>query len=99
MNPTDTSSRADVGTRAALGRSLADALHRDIAVSVSAFDRVAAAVDASHHLLTPRAVTPREGIEVLEGGGRVRVGSGATVRQVNTRLARHGLDHHTGSTP
>jgi len=51
---------------------------------VSASDRVAAAVDASHHLLTPRAVTPREGIEVLEGGGRVRVGSGATVRQVNT---------------
>ena len=29
-------------------------------------------------------------IEVLEGGARVRVGPGATVRQVNARLARHG---------
>ena len=29
-------------------------------------------------------------IEVLDGGARVRVGPGATVRQVNARLARHG---------
>lgn len=30
------------------------------------------------------------GIEVLDGGTRVRVEPGATVRQVNTRLVRHG---------
>lgn len=30
------------------------------------------------------------GIEVLDGGARVRVQPGATVRQVNARLARHG---------
>ena len=105
-------------------------------MSVSAFDRVVAAVDASHYLLTPRAVvTPVDiaevaalltyagtagepitfrsggtslsgqastghvlvdtrmhfrGIDVLDDGLRVRVGPGATVRQVNTRLARHG---------
>lgn len=29
-------------------------------------------------------------IEVLDGGARVRVGPGATVRQVNARLVRHG---------
>ena len=29
-------------------------------------------------------------IEILDGGDRVRVGPGATVRQVNARLARHG---------
>lgn len=29
-------------------------------------------------------------IEVLDGGSRVRVGPGATVRQVNARLLRHG---------
>ena len=29
-------------------------------------------------------------VEVLDGGARVRVGPGATVRQVNTRLARFG---------
>ena len=36
---------------------------------------------------TRRAFT---GIEVLDGGARVRVQPGATVRQVNARLARHG---------
>ncbi|MFF9778772.1 FAD-binding and (Fe-S)-binding domain-containing protein [Streptomyces sp. NPDC013978] len=30
------------------------------------------------------------GIEVLDGGARVRTGPGATVRAVNARLARHG---------
>ncbi|MET0864898.1 MAG: FAD-binding and (Fe-S)-binding domain-containing protein [Nakamurella sp.] len=30
------------------------------------------------------------GIEILDGGNRVRVGPGATVRQVNARLARFG---------
>ena len=30
------------------------------------------------------------GIEVLDGGARVRVGPGATIRQVNARLAAHG---------
>lgn len=29
-------------------------------------------------------------VEVLDGGARVRTGPGATVRSVNTRLARHG---------
>ena len=29
-------------------------------------------------------------IEVLDGGARVKVGPGATVRQVNARLARYG---------
>jgi len=105
-------------------------------VSTRAIDRVAAASDASHFLLTPSAVitaadaaevaavmraastarTPitfRSGgtslsgqastsgllvdtrqyfrrVEVLDGGARVRVEPGATVRQVNSRLLRHG---------
>jgi D-lactate dehydrogenase len=104
--------------------------------TVRAIDRVAQAADASHFLLTPRAVvtaasadevaailrgasaagspvTFRSGgtslsgqassasvlvdtrrhfrrIEVLDGGARVRVEPGATVRQVNARLLRHG---------
>jgi D-lactate dehydrogenase len=101
-----------------------------------ASDRLSAAHDASHYLLTPRAVvspasleevaavlaatrrlgvpvtfrsggtslsgqagtegvlvdTRRgfRGIEVLDGGARVRTGPGATVRAVNARLLRHG---------
>ena len=136
MNRTDTASRADLGDQTALGRSIAGALAREGAISVRAFDRVVAAVDASHYLLTPRAVVTPTGIdevaallayanaagepvtfrsggtslsgqastghilvdtrkhfrsiEVLDKGERVRVGPGATVRQVNTRLARHG---------
>ena len=135
MSRTDTASRADLDDQAELGRRLTGILDRAGAVSVRAFDRVIAAVDASHYLLTPRAVvTPahvdeiaallafasaskepvtfRSGgtslsgqastdrilvdtrqhfrsIEVLDGGDRVRVGPGATVRQVNARLARH----------
>jgi D-lactate dehydrogenase len=107
-----------------------------VEVGVRATDRLAAAHDASHYLLTPRAVvrpdsvdqvtatlavarrhgvpvTFRSGgtslsgqagtegvlvdtrrhfrrIEVLDGGGRVRVQPGATVRAVNARLARLG---------
>src|SRR5439155_1668128 len=38
-------------------------------------------VDTRRHL---------RGIAVLDGGDRVRTGPGATVRAVNTRLARHG---------
>ncbi len=130
-------SRTDAIEREAeLERGIATALIRDDAVSVSAFDRVVAAVDASHYLLTPRAVvTPTgidevaallgyaraagepvtfrsggtslsgqasaanilvdtrknfRGIEVQDDGARVRTGPGATVRQVNARLARHG---------
>ncbi|WP_395638679.1 FAD-binding and (Fe-S)-binding domain-containing protein [Pseudolysinimonas sp.] len=136
MSRTDHSSRAGVGDQAELGRAIRAALPRDGASSVSAFDRVVAAVDASHYLLTPRAVvTPADaaevaalfayataageavtfrsggtslsgqastshilvdtranfrGIEVLDDGARVRVGPGATVRQVNARLVRHG---------
>ena len=136
MSLADTTSRADVGGEAALGRALNEVLPREGAVSVGAFDRVITAVDASHYLLTPRAVVRPAGIgeiaalldyaaragepltfrsggtslsgqastgnilvdtrrhfrkiEVLDHGDRVRVGPGATVRQVNTRLARHG---------
>jgi D-lactate dehydrogenase len=136
VSPTDISSRAGVDEQAALGRAIHEALPRAGASSVSAFDRVVAAVDASHYLLTPRAVvTPADaaevaalfayataggeavtfrsggtslsgqastanilvdtranfrGIEVLDDGARVRVGPGATVRQVNARLVRHG---------
>jgi len=136
--------RTDVGSRAgtagsderALGASIRSAVGNGAEVSTSAFDRVVAAIDASHYLLTPRAVvkprslddvaalfryatgageslTFRSGgtslsgqgvtgeilvdtrhhfrsIEVLDGGERVRVQPGATVRQVNTRLLRHG---------
>src|SRR5688572_16855821 len=63
VSPTDLASRADLGDQAALGRSLVGALHRDGAVSVSAFDRVIAAVDASHYLITPRAVVTPTGID------------------------------------
>lgn len=105
-------------------------------VTARALDRVAAASDASHFLLTPSAVATAadaaevaallraaqqtrmpvtfrsggtslsgqgsgtgllvdtrrhfRGIEVLDGGRRVRVEPGATVRQVNNRLRRHG---------
>ncbi|MBP2372084.1 D-lactate dehydrogenase [Pseudonocardia parietis] len=38
-------------------------------------------VDARRHF---------RGIEILDDGARVRVGPGATVRAINTRLARHG---------
>jgi len=113
------------------------ALDGGAAVSTRLIDRVAAASDASHYLLTPHAVatpsdvhevaavlraahaaaTPvtfRSGgtslsgqassdsvlvdtrsrfrrIDVLDGGARVRVQPGATVRQVNARLQRHGF--------
>ncbi|CAN5329629.1 FAD-binding and (Fe-S)-binding domain-containing protein [soil metagenome] len=137
MNRTDTSARAGTAStdERALGASILAALGRDAEVATSAFGRVVAAVDASHYLLTPRAiVTPRSAdevaalfafataggetltfrsggtslsgqgvtggilvdtrshfraIEVLDGGARVRVQPGITVRQVNARLARH----------
>lgn len=137
MSLIDSASRADLElSETALGRSIATALPRDGAVSTRAFDRVVAAVDASHYLLTPRAVvTPKDAHEVaalfayataagerlafrsggtslsgqsstgnilvdtrrffrsisIEDDGLVaRVGPGATVRQVNARLLRHG---------
>lgn len=117
-------------------KALKAALPRDTDVTTRAFDRVIAAIDASHYLLTPTAVvTPSDAaqvaalfayatgagetvtfraggtslsgqastsailvdtrkhfrsIEVLEQGAAVRVGPGATVRQVNARLLRHG---------
>lgn len=49
-------SRSDVIDERALGDQLARVLPRSGAVSVSPFRRVVAAVDASHYLLTPRAV-------------------------------------------
>lgn len=131
------SSRADLlRDESALGRGLRQAIPRQGAVSTRAFDRVTAAVDASHYLLTPRAVvTPstrdeiaavfawataqsqpitfRSGGTSLSGqsstagtlvdtrrhfrqigigadGLTARVEPGATVRQVNARLLRHG---------
>jgi D-lactate dehydrogenase len=117
--------------------ALVDRFERDgVPVAARASDRLAAAHDASHYLLVPRAVvrardvadvaaaftiareagaavTFRSGgtslsgqaggdgvlidtrrnfaaIDVLDGGARVRCGPGATVRQVNLRLARRG---------
>ena len=134
MSRTESARAGTAGTReAALGDRLRAATAS--AVSTAAFDRVVAAVDASHYLLTPRAVvTPRtaaevgelfayataaeesltfrsggtslsgqavtggilvdtrsnfRSIEILDGGERVRVQPGATVRQVNARLLRH----------
>ena len=133
----ESASRADLTlSESALGKNIGLALARDGAASTSAFDRVIAAVDASHYLLTPRAVvTPKNAEEVAAlfafataGGERLtfrsggtslsgqastgnilvdtrkffrsislekdgliaRVGPGATVRQVNARLLRHG---------
>ncbi|MGV8847148.1 FAD-binding and (Fe-S)-binding domain-containing protein [Tessaracoccus sp.] len=106
-----------------------------LSLGTRATDRLAAAHDASHYLLTPQVVvTARDaaevgaviavgrqtgvpvtfrsggtslsgqsgtdgilidtrhhfrGIEVLDGGARVRSGPGATVRAVNARLLRH----------
>jgi D-lactate dehydrogenase len=138
VSPIEVASRAALNdlTERELADGIGSALPREGAVSTSAFDRVIAAVDASHYLLTPRAVvTPRDSAEVaalfayataageavtfrsggtslsgqastgnilvdtrrhfrsiavLDDGARVRVGPGATVRQVNARLARHG---------
>ena len=137
MSLIESASRADLDrNESALGTAIGLALPRDGAVSTRAFDRVIAAVDASHYLLTPRAVvTPKTADEVAAlfayattGGERLtfrsggtslsgqastgnilvdtrkffrsisieddgliaRVGPGATVRQVNARLLRHG---------
>ncbi len=137
MSLIESASRADLTlSERALGTAIRAAVPREDAVSTSAFDRVIAAVDASHYLLTPRAVvTPQNPTEVaalfayatsagerltFRSGGTslsgqastgnilvdtrrhfrsisidddglvARVGPGATVRQVNTRLARHG---------
>ncbi|HAN25488.1 MAG TPA: FAD-binding oxidoreductase, partial [Microbacterium ginsengisoli] len=132
-------SRADRGARegAGLPVPLHDALAAASTVTTRAIDRVAYTSDASHYLLTPRAVVTAESagevaavmaaagaggahvtfrsggtslsgqaatddilidtrrgfrdIEVLDGGRRVRVQPGATVRQVNARLVRHGF--------
>ncbi len=137
MNHTEPSAdtrASSAGTnQKALGESIRKAT--GATVSVTAFDRVVAAVDASHYLLTPRAVvTPSSveeiaqlftfataagetltfrsggtslsgqassggilvdtraqfrGITVLDGGERVQVEPGVTVRAVNARLLRH----------
>lgn len=133
---TATRSAVDAGDHA-LAAALAEATGAASAdVTVERFDRVAAAVDASHFLLTPQAVmtarsaeqvaaafrfaqahgrhiTLRSGGTSLSGqasgadllldtreafrrirvgpsGASVRVEPGATIRQVNARLARHG---------
>jgi D-lactate dehydrogenase len=120
----------------ALPPGIVDAIADAARLKTRLIDRVAYASDASHFLLTPRAVvvavdtdevgrilraavadgmpvTFRSGgtslsgqasgeglmidvrqrfrdIDVLDGGLRVRVGSGATVRQVNAHLAPYG---------
>lgn len=137
MTVMKTASRADVRRdETSLGTAISAALPRSGAVSTLAFDRVIAAVDASHYLQTPRAiVTPTSVEEVaalfayasdggepltfrsggtslsgqastgsilvdtrkffrtisIEADGLIaRLGPGATVRQVNARLIRHG---------
>ncbi|MEO7586606.1 MAG: FAD-binding and (Fe-S)-binding domain-containing protein [Arachnia sp.] len=128
MSTTSTLAAADPGLVAALRA-------RGLVLGLRATDRIAAAHDASHYLLTPQVVvTARDagevgatievgrragvpvtfrsggtslsgqsgtdgilvdtrrhfrGIEVLDGGARVRCGPGATVRAVNARLLRH----------
>jgi len=64
----ESASRAGLNrAETALGASIRASLPRDAAVSTRAFDRVSAAVDASHYLLTPRAVvTPRNAGEVAD---------------------------------
>ena len=129
MSPTDTLRPVPDTLRAALETVCKS-------VGTRASDRLAAAHDASHYLLTPSVVvTPSDveelaavlevartdgtpvtfrsggtslsgqagtagvlidtrrnfrSIEVLDEGARVRTGPGATVRAVNTRLARYG---------
>lgn len=137
MKATNLASRSALtGKETELNARLNDALSREGAATTSPFDRVIAAVDASHYLLTPRAVvTPKDAGDVaslfsyatssgealtfrsggtslsgqastgnilvdtrkffrsisIENDGLVaRVGPGATVRQVNARLLRHG---------
>ncbi len=128
---------------AAVPAAIARAVGETSRIKARAIDRVAYASDASHFLLTPRAVvvaadaaevgavmraaaasgaplTFRSGgtslsgqastdgilvdvrqrfrrIDVEDDGRRVRVQPGATVRQVNARLARHG--HRLGPDP
>ncbi len=66
MRRVESASRTDFTvSEHALDQSLRAALPREGVVSTSAFDRVAAAVDASHYLLTPRAVvTPSDAADV-----------------------------------
>ncbi|MDF2444096.1 MAG: D-lactate dehydrogenase [Subtercola sp.] len=137
MTLTSSGSRArNIRSEKSLGRAIGAALAREGAVTTTAFDRVTAAPDASHYLLTPRAVvTPTSAAEVgrlfayarvsgepltFRSGGTslsgqattggilvdtrmhfrkirvqqdglvVTVQPGATVRQVNARLARFG---------
>ena len=137
VSPTEVPTSARAGSAGvdekALGQSIRSAT--GATVSTTAFDRVVAAVDASHYLLTPRAVvTPKSveevaelftfataagealtfrsggtslsgqassggilvdtraefrAIRVLDGGDRIEVEPGVTVRQVNARLLRH----------
>ncbi len=137
MTFVSTGSRArTVGPKMSLEGLVVGALQRADAISTSPFDRVIAAPDASHYLMTPSAVvTPRNADEVArllgfaiangerltfrsggtslsgqattsgilvdtrkffrritveDDGLTVRVQPGATVRQVNARLLRHG---------
>lgn len=131
-----TAPAAHAHAHAGIPEAVAAALGEASRLSTRAIDRTAYAADASHFLLTPRAVviaedaaevarvlraasetgsplTFRSGgtslsgqastdgvlvdvrrrfrrIDVLDDGRRVRVQPGATVRQVNARLARHG---------
>lgn len=66
MSLIESSSRADLNSsELTLGAAIVAAVPREGAVSTRAFDRVIAAVDASHYLLTPRAVvTPKNVDEV-----------------------------------
>jgi D-lactate dehydrogenase len=72
-----------------LGRDIRAVLPREGASSVSAFDRVVAAVDASHYLLTPRAVvTPASAGEVAAlFAYATKVGGAVTFRSGGTSLS------------
>jgi D-lactate dehydrogenase len=84
-----TSSRAAVTDQTSLGRNLADALPRRQAVSTSAFDRVVAAPDASHYLLTPRAVVTPSSIDEVKAVLRFAstTGNAVTFRSGGTSLS------------
>jgi D-lactate dehydrogenase len=94
VSPTEVGSRADLGTgQGALDARLRAVIPREGAVTTSAFDRVVAAVDASHYLLTPRAVvTPSSADEVAAlFRYATSAGESLTFRSGGTSLSGQGV--------